>query len=267
LRDPVPDRDSSSDAPGIAAILFDWGETLVSVPGMIHSAERHLSCVERMYCGANGADCASDRFGVAWPAFRDAYLAEVAHQLAHSTTSGREHSFEDRLAGALARLGLEQPPRDELSGLVDRLGEHIVADAALVDGVQEVVPALARHYRLGIVSNYPCAPLVARTMERFGLLDCFSAVVVSGEWGWMKPHPGIYREALRRLDVEHRQALFVGDDLVNDVKGPKAVGMRAAWFAPGRKREDRGDADVHIGDLRELLAWCRDHHPSTRVRA
>ena len=258
------DRDPTSATPAGAAILFDWGETLVSVPGMIHSVERHLACVEKMYRGAGDGACAEDRFGVPWSAFREAYLAEVAHRLAHSTRSGREHSFEDRLAGALARLDVARPDPDVLSGLVDRLGEHIVADATLVDGVEDVVPELARHYCLGIVSNYPCAPIVARTMERFGLLDCFSTVVVSGEWGWMKPHPGIYREALRRLDVAHDRALFVGDDLLNDVKGPKAVGMRAAWFAPGRNGDDAADADAHVDDLRELLAWCRVHHPPAR---
>ncbi|HJU22050.1 MAG TPA: HAD family hydrolase [Casimicrobiaceae bacterium] len=242
----------------VAGILFDWGETLVNVPGMIHSAERHLACVERMYC--NGATkCPAQRYGVTWPAFREAYLQEVARQIARSTESGREHSFEDRLAGTLAQLGIQRPSTGELSALVDSLGEHIVADVTLVDGVREVVPELARHYRLGIVSNYPCAPLVARSMERFGLLECFSAIVVSGEWGFTKPHPGIYREALRRIDVALERALFVGDDLANDVRGPKAVGMRALWFAPHSQPGDAADADGHILDLRELLPWCREH--------
>ena len=243
----------------VAGILFDWGETLVNVPGMIHSPERHLACVERMYCGANATGCVAERYGIAWPAFRDAYLEEVARQIARSTESGREHSFEDRLAGTLAKLGIARPSENELSGLVDSLGEHIVTDVALVDGVREAVPELARHYRLGIVSNYPCAPLVARSMERFGLLECFSAIVVSGEWGFTKPHPGIYREALRRIDVALERALFVGDDPVNDVEGPKAMGMRAVWFAPRRQSCEAACADGHIVDLRELLAWCREH--------
>jgi HAD superfamily hydrolase (TIGR01549 family) len=242
----------------VGGILFDWGETLVNVPGMIHSAERHLACVERMYCGGDATECAAERYGIAWPAFREAYLREVARQIARSIESGREHSFQDRLAGTFAQFGVERPSA-ELTALVDRLGEHLVADATLVDGVREVIPHLARHYRLGIVSNYPCAPLVARSMERFGLLDCFSAIVVSGEWGFTKPHPGIYREALRRMKVTHEDAVFVGDDLVNDVKGPKAIGMRAVWFAPARPSVDAIDADAHIVNLHQLLPWCREH--------
>src|SRR6516164_4641638 len=33
----------------IKAVLFDWGETLVRIPGMIHSPERHLGCLERLF--------------------------------------------------------------------------------------------------------------------------------------------------------------------------------------------------------------------------
>ena len=262
----MPRQASYNEAPPAAAILFDWGETLVRVPGMIHSAERHLACVEKMYCGVNGTDGGVERYGVAWPAFRVAYLDEVARQLARSAQSGREHSFEDRLAGAFARLRAAAPPMHELARLVERLGEHIVAEAELVDGVQEVIPALARHYRLGIVSNYPCAPIVARTMERFALLGHFSTVVVSGEWGWMKPHASIYREALRRLDVPCERALFVGDDPLNDVRGPRAAGLRAAWFVPGGRHAADIVADARIADLRELASWCRDHLPVAESR-
>jgi len=31
-----------------AAILFDGGETLISVSGMIHSAARHIACLRRL---------------------------------------------------------------------------------------------------------------------------------------------------------------------------------------------------------------------------
>jgi hypothetical protein len=33
----------------IKAVLFDWGETLVRIPGIIHSPERHVACLERLF--------------------------------------------------------------------------------------------------------------------------------------------------------------------------------------------------------------------------
>lgn|SRR3990170_4292422 len=244
-----------------AAILFDWGETLVHIPGMIHSAERHLGCVEKMYCEADGelSWVPARRYGAAWAEFRAAYLAAASRHMAWSAETGREHSFEARLADAFAGVGLSTPPAAELAELVTRLANHVVAEAVVVDGVQEVIPALAERYRLGVVSNYPYSPVVARTLERFGVLRFFSGLVVSGEFGWLKPHPGVYREALRRVDARPERTLFVGDDLRSDVKGPKALGLRTAWFAPGECRSTNPDIDVHIADLRELPAWCRDN--------
>ena len=244
-----------------SAILFDWGETLVCIPGMVHSAERHLGCVEKMYCAGGGekSSVPAERYGVGWSKFRAAYLAAAVRQMAWSAETGREHSFEDRLADAFVSLGENKPTAEELSELVKRLGDHIVAEAVAVDGAHEVVPVLAEHYRLGIVSNYPNAPLVARTLERFGLLRFFSGIVVSGEFGWLKPHPDVYLEALRRLGARPERTLFVGDDLRNDVKGPKALGIRTAWFAPGKAISADPDVDTHIADLRELIVWCRDN--------
>src|ERR1700720_4391658 len=35
----------------IKAVLFDWGEILVHVPGMGHSPDRHIACLERLFVG------------------------------------------------------------------------------------------------------------------------------------------------------------------------------------------------------------------------
>jgi FMN phosphatase YigB (HAD superfamily) len=247
-----------------AAILFDWGETLILVPGMIHSAERHIACLQRLYferCDDGGPSLA-DRCSVPWEAFRRAYWDAAQSQIARSAETCREHTFEDRLAEAFCRLNASYAFEEgELAALVVRLGHHIVDDAGAVEGAIEVVPLLAEHYRLGVVSNYPSAPLVARTLERFGLLQYFSVLVVSGEFGWLKPHPSVFREALSRLGAQAERALFVGDDLRNDVKGPKSLGFRTAWFAPGKPPADDPDVDVQLGGLRELPQWCRTHFP------
>lgn len=245
-----------------AAILFDWGETLIAVPGMIHSAERHIACLRQVYLEGrdDGGPSLADRCGIPWEAFRLAYWDAAQAQIARSAESCREHTFEDRLGEAFCRLNVPNALEEgELAALVVRLGHYIVADAAVVEGAMEVVPLLAEHYRLGVVSNYPNAPLVARTLERFGLLQFFSVVVVSGEFGWLKPHPSVFREALCRLGAQAERALFVGDDLRNDVKGPKSLGFRTAWFAPGKPPTDDPDVDVQLADLRELPQWCRTH--------
>ncbi len=192
------------------AILFDWGETLVSIPGMIHSAERHIACLERLYSEPyeDGAIRLAQRCGIRWEIFRQAYLDAARGQMARSAQSLREHSFEDRFHDTFRLAGVaDAPAGPEVAALVARFGDHIVDDASVVEGAVEAVTTLAQRYRLGVVSNYPNAPLVARTLERFGIREFFSAVVVSGDFGWLKPHPSVFREALRRLDARAERTL------------------------------------------------------------
>src|SRR3972149_6238697 len=59
--------------------------------------------------------------------------------------------------------------------------------------------------------------------------------VLSREFGFVKPHPGIFLEAARRLDANPKDCLFVGDLPLADVWGAQqGGGMRAVLV-------DRGD--------------------------
>jgi HAD superfamily hydrolase (TIGR01549 family) len=57
-----------------------------------------------------------------------------------------------------------------------------------------------------------------------GLLDF---TVTSGEVGADKPQPPIFLKALERAKVKPEEAIHVGDQYVNDVKGAMAVGIGA----------------------------------------
>ena len=58
-----------------------------------------------------------------------------------------------------------------------------------------------------------------------------------------------------------RRALFVGDDLVNDVRGAKAMGFRTAWLAPGRPPGSEPAADHHLARLSDLRALLLASEP------
>ena len=71
----------------------------------------------------------------------------------------------------------------------------------------------------------------------------------------MKPHAECYAPALAALPAPPGKTLMVGDDLRNDVKGAKALGLFTAWIAPGATTIDR-DVDIHLKSLAELPAQC-----------
>ncbi len=88
-------------------------------------------------------------------------------------------------------------------------------------------PTLARlkdgEYKLGLVSNAP--PDTPRVVEKLGLSRYLDTVVISGVVGYSKPHPEIFRIALREAGVSPGEAVHVGDLYESDVVGARNAGV------------------------------------------
>jgi 2-haloacid dehalogenase len=68
-----------------------------------------------------------------------------------------------------------------------------------------------------------------QTRQRFGFLDWFDAVVVSGEEGLVKPDPALYRVLLDRYRLDPDRVVYIDDTLVN-VTTAADLGMTALHF-------------------------------------
>ncbi|MGQ9457380.1 MAG: HAD family hydrolase [Anaerolineae bacterium] len=101
----------------------------------------------------------------------------------------------------------------------------------------DLLQALARRYRLGLVSN--ASPSLRHQLIRWPhVLGLFEVVLISAEVGLRKPDPRIYRLALRRLQLAPEEVLFV-DDKARNVEGARAVGMEGIVFtSPAQLREE-----------------------------
>ena len=108
-----------------------------------------------------------------------------------------------------------------------------------------------RGVKTALVSN--CSHSTRGIVDRLGLAEAFDHVVLSFEVGLRKPDPAIYREALRRLDVEPARAVFV-DDQPAYCDGAAAVGIET--YLIDRSGDGTPDENGHrvIRDLRALLA-------------
>ena len=86
---------------------------------------------------------------------------------------------------------------------------------------------------LGVITNGP--PDQQREKLRVLAVEAYfepAAIIVSGEHGYAKPDPRIFRAALTALCVSPEQALYVGDAWENDVLGGLGAGLDVAWFNP-----------------------------------
>ena len=78
-------------------------------------------------------------------------------------------------------------------------------------------------HALGLISNAPAD--TSRAVQALGLTRYLGTVVISGAVGYTKPHPEIFRIALRMAGVAAADAVHVGDLYEADVVGARNAGM------------------------------------------
>lgn len=120
--------------------------------------------------------------------------------------------------------------------------------------VQAVLDQLRPHYRMAAVTDAQSAYAVPE-LRAVGLLEYFDPVIVSGDYGYRKPDTRLFQQALKQLQVQPEQALFVGNDMYRDVFGAQQVGMKAIFFSSnqGEKAHPGVRPDRVIYQVSELL--------------
>ena len=202
--------------PRLRFVLFDYGNTLVPY------GRREAAIVDRAVAGAvalrvPGLDAA---------AFEGRASRVKDDLIRGATATGREVTGE-AYAGAMAgAAGLPSAPPGFRPALEEAVGEAFVGALRLPADTLPVLDALRGRRNLGLVSNYFLPAPLRLSLERFGILGRLDAAVVSAEVGWVKPRPEPFRAAIRALGADPRECIFVGDNLVADVGGAAALGMR-----------------------------------------
>ncbi len=92
----------------------------------------------------------------------------------------------------------------------------------LVPGTGAVLAELNQAGTKTIALTNWAADMFAIARDRFGILNRFSDIVVSGEEGIVKPDPAIYELACRRAGVEPGEAIFIDDSPGNAVAATDA---------------------------------------------
>jgi HAD superfamily hydrolase (TIGR01509 family) len=110
---------------------------------------------------------------------------------------------------------------------------ELVAEADVLDlliaGAREVVAALARRYRLAIVTSAEPEPF-ARTHARTGLLPFFEVVLTREQYQHSKPDPEPYLAAVARLGLTPAQCLVI-EDSERGLRAARAAGIEC-WVIP-----------------------------------
>ena len=209
------------------AILFDFFGTLVDYSSSRIEQDYHRSykLIESM-----GSSLGYAQFLQAWS-------AQFALFDARSEVDNSEFSMEEVSSAFLSRALGRQPSNVEISALAESYIADWNSGVVYPAITKEVIEGLAERFRLAVVTNTHQPDLVPNHLIAMGIADYFETVVTSVEFGWRKPHPSIYDEALRRLQVLPSGTVFVGDDFSADYVGPVAAGMTAFLLDPAAKAD------------------------------
>ena len=250
----------------IRGVLFDWGDTLVHPPGITTDVEGHFGCVEAFfrYDLPERVSLPSGTGDREWQAFRTNYKSVASDQIKGSLETGREHSFEERFARTLnLTFPVINPDEATAAWMAAKFGTRVVGECWQIKDAETVLPRLREKLQVGLLSNYPHAPAVHASLERFDLLRHFDAMTVSGEIGWSKPHARAFELAIGRMGLSPGQLLYVGDDLINDMEGAKAYGMHTAWLPRKGQSGQHSSVDVTLTGLTDLVELFNsdEHQP------
>ncbi len=232
------------------AILFDLDDTLWPIAPVIIQAEQTLHAWLQTH-----APRVAERFSI--DKLRQARLELLA----------RQPSFHVDL-GALRRAGLlaafQAAGEDEAK--VEHAMVQFVAARNAVVPYDDVLPGLLRlkgRALLGSVSNGNA------DLQAIGLSHHFKVSVAAHHFGSAKPDAAIFLAACAELGVDPQDAVYVGDDVLLDVRGAQQAGLRAVWLnrnGSAAHLEHGVVPDAICRDFHELLDWLgREHeHPADR---
>lgn len=239
----------------VRAVVFDYGHTLVH---FALAEDRLLDCYERIRTGL------ASRLEREVPAAADLVesVSRRVEQLVQESYRRQELDEVDIVEcfqTALAGVGL-RVPRDEARGIAEY--EHrCVAERLKVseDNLRVLRDLRDLGLSIGLVSNAHFLPeMMWEDIRRLGIAQYVDDAVFSAEIGVRKPHPAIFMKVLNELNVQPKEAVFVGDRLRDDIGGAKALGMRGVLTHEFRQEalgSQPVDPDLVIDRLPELVPY------------
>lgn len=241
---------SAAGAPSRPEIVFfDVGDTLMR----IHPS---WTAVYLEACRRWGLDIGEDALAQAFAqALREGLWSE--HGPFEATPEGSYQRVKRFDVRAMGLLGHEDLP----DRFYRALGRHFRRSAAW-HVFPDVVPALLALERAGVrravISNWVWAlPELLHDME---LAHHFEVIVASARVGYEKPQQAIFTHALALTGVAASRAWHVGDQVVADVEGATAAGVRPILIDRANVHpdglSDRPDVPV-VRDMTGLLELLR----------
>jgi putative hydrolase of the HAD superfamily len=228
--------------PNVSAVLFDAGNTLVSLD------PRELAQIFRLVGGETDLVRIQEE---------ELQARRVLHHAISDGHIGTEpevwHAYFVALfeACGVPERSMEEAGRELRNRHRER---HLWTQVQ--QGAHQVLGGLRREgYRLAVISN--ADGRIQGLLEHVGLLPHFEFVIDSEIVGLEKPDAAIFLEGCRRLTLPPEECLYVGDLYPVDYVGARAAGLQAVLLDPLVLHRRRAMTITTLADLPALLEGDR----------
>lgn len=125
---------------------------------------------------------------------------------------------------------------------------------------KEALPTLRqlreRGLQVGLISNASDDDNTQALVDKGGFRPYLEFILSSAAIGKRKPHPEIFKAALKHLKVPPWQAIMVGDDYEADVVGANRAGIQSIWITRRVRgaalEKARPEASAVVSSLSEI---------------
>lgn len=223
----------------IKAVVFDLDDTLWPVAPVIQQAETVLHTWL-----AQHAPQVVQQFSIEQLRQKRKALLSTDARFAYDLWALRHTSLQQ----VLIEVGDDVQKAD--------LGMTVFADArnqvVLYEDVLPGLQALGQRVKLGSISNG------FADLQAIGLASHFQVSLAAHRFGCAKPDPRIFLAACEALQLSPHEIMFVGDDLLLDVRAAQQVGMQGIWMrrlpeTPDLQPSSAVLPDAVVSNLHELL--------------
>lgn len=226
----------------IKAIFFDIDDTLYST-SVFASRARHNSVKAMIGLGLD---------------FPEQKLVGELAEVVREFSSNYDHHFEKLLLRIPRSAYAGINPAILVAGAV--MAYHETKFRELMP-FPDVIPGLKALAKAGLIRGVITDGLSVKQSEKLIRLKLYplftpGAIFISDDIGISKPNIKLYQRACNELNLSASEAMYVGDDPVNDIDPAKALGMSAVLMKRGGKhltRYGRLKPDYQVDNFRQLV--------------
>jgi putative hydrolase of the HAD superfamily len=229
----------------IEAVFFDAGETLLS-------PQPSWSELSAKVLQERGHDVSVDLMREAWRHGGQHFLRAADEGRTFSTSHDESHQFWTALyTDMLEFLGIEDRDAPEVL-------YQTFSDPAVYSLFEDAIPTIGdlreRGLKLGVISNFE--GWLRTLLDKLDVTHLFDVLAISGDLGWEKPDPRIFKWSMEEVGVDAPSSVHVGDSPNFDAQPAHDLGMTGVLLdRHGRWSDLHADYPTisSLGELPDLI--------------